>query len=234
MSDDDWTLDGSPFAHVAHPAKRAFLEAFAETGNKSKAAKLAGVHRRTPHTEQWTSDPVFADALEVARKMTVDLMADAAHTRAVDGVRVYKFDKDGTPLRHPEECRCGHHVEAHLRDPEDEGSHACLIPDCECGTFLGRPYYDHAYSDKLLETLLRSHDPDRFRQVKEVRGWMASIDLNDLPNWAIDAIAKGENYYAVVARWADEIGGRPTGEIGPGAPPEVEEVEVEILDDGDL
>ena len=49
-------MDVSPFAEICHPKKRAFLAAYAQTGNKSRAAEMAGIVKQTIYTSQWRED----------------------------------------------------------------------------------------------------------------------------------------------------------------------------------
>ncbi len=57
------TLEVSPFAEIRHPKKRAFLVALAETGTRTRAAAIAGVHRSVLYTPQWKQDRAFQAAL---------------------------------------------------------------------------------------------------------------------------------------------------------------------------
>ncbi len=49
----------SPFAEICHAKKRAFLAAYAQCGNKSLAAQMAGIVKQTISTRQWREDPEF-------------------------------------------------------------------------------------------------------------------------------------------------------------------------------
>ncbi len=94
----------SPFAEISHPKKRAFLSAFAECGNKSRAAQMAGVAKQTIYTRQWREDREFQVALESARVMAADVLEQEAHRRAVEGVEEpvgwYKGEAGGTVRRY--------------------------------------------------------------------------------------------------------------------------------------
>ena len=57
-------MSESPFAEIGHPKKRAFLAAYAQTGNKSRAAEMAGIVKQTIYTRQWRDDLEFQKALE--------------------------------------------------------------------------------------------------------------------------------------------------------------------------
>lgn len=53
----------SDFAEVAHPRKRAFLVALAQTGTRAKAAELAGVDPTLIYTPTWREDEQFQRAV---------------------------------------------------------------------------------------------------------------------------------------------------------------------------
>ena len=94
----------SPFAEICHPKKRAFLSAFAECGNKSRAAEMAGIVKQTLYTRQWREDREFQVALKSARVMAADVLEQEAHRRAVEGVEEpvgwYKGVAGGTVRRY--------------------------------------------------------------------------------------------------------------------------------------
>ncbi len=85
----------SPFTEISHPKKRAFLAAYSQTGNKSLAAKMAGIVKQTIYTRQWREDPEFQDALERAELMAADILEDEVHRRAVEGVEKPVGGSDG-------------------------------------------------------------------------------------------------------------------------------------------
>ena len=117
------------------PTQRAALAALPTVGSVSAAARCAGVSRRSVY--RWAADdPAFAAALAEAREDAADAIEEEAHRRAVSGVRVYKFLRDGTPIKHPE---------------------------------TGEPYYEHAYSDRLLEILMKAGRPEKYRDRSDVR-----------------------------------------------------------------
>lgn len=84
--------------------RRAFLVAFAETGNVSLAAEAAGCSRKTHY--QWKKeDQDYAHAAEEAAEMAADLLEASALHRAKDGVTepvlyqgVPVLDANGNPL----------------------------------------------------------------------------------------------------------------------------------------
>lgn len=94
----------SPFAEICHPKKRAFLAAYAQTGNKSRAAKMSGIVKQTIYTRQWREDREFQTALDRARIMSADVLEAEAHRRAVEGwvepVGWYKGVAGGTVRRY--------------------------------------------------------------------------------------------------------------------------------------
>lgn len=89
---------------IRHPKKRAFLSAYAQMANISRAATAAGVGRTTHH--MWmANDPRYAAAFAQAQEVAIDYMEAEAHRRAVEGVYepvIYQgklaLDEDGNPL----------------------------------------------------------------------------------------------------------------------------------------
>jgi hypothetical protein len=80
--------------------QKAFLAAFALTGNVSAAARAAAVNRRTHY--EWLEDPGYAAAFEDAQEEATDRLEEEARRRAVQGVVKFKFhSQTGTPLKHP-------------------------------------------------------------------------------------------------------------------------------------
>ncbi len=79
-------LDESLFPNIQHPKKRAYLIAYVETGNKTQAAKLAGIERTTPYTPQWKQDEAFQERLRQAKEAAADLIESEIYRRAVEGV----------------------------------------------------------------------------------------------------------------------------------------------------
>lgn len=102
------------FDHITNPRKRAFLRAFAASGQFNRAAEAAGVHHDTPYSDGWRDDAEFQAALELARQMAARYAEDAAFQRAIEGATRYFHSKDGDPLMHPTLCRCGHDDEQHV------------------------------------------------------------------------------------------------------------------------
>lgn len=89
--------------------QKAFLAAYATSGNISAAAKLSKVHR-SQHYDWIDADPAYAAAFAAAHDEAADLLETEARRRATVGVAepvVYKgsltheplFDKDGNLKR---------------------------------------------------------------------------------------------------------------------------------------
>ena len=84
------------------PQKKAFLAAYAETGNITRAAKAAKIHRNCHHNN-WIKDPAYAEAFAHAKGEASDSLEEEARRRAVKGLRKYKFhSQSGKPLLHPD------------------------------------------------------------------------------------------------------------------------------------
>lgn len=199
------------FPSTIPPQKRAFLIAYAETGKLRAAAEAAGyspgIHRSPP----WATDEEFQEALVRAQGIAADTLEDEATRRARDGVRRYKFDKEGRVLRNPNECDCGAPRKDHLRMPDGAwGPHPDPMRDCS--GFEAAPYYEHEYSDTLMIFLLKGLLPDKYAERREFRGLVGRVDIGGLPDEAVQRIADGEHPLAVVADMASRQGKTP-GEL---------------------
>jgi len=75
---------------VSDARKRAFLDAYAETGNISRAAAIAGIGRRT-HYDWLKADAEYKLAFEDATEAAGDVLEAEARRRAVEGIedRIY-------------------------------------------------------------------------------------------------------------------------------------------------
>ena len=131
----------APPAHAnAHgpEVKVAFIELLRQLGNVSQAAKEAGIGRRTAY--DWREeDEAFRAAWEDAEAEAADALEAEARRRAVEGVESYVIS-GGRIVRH---------------DDEDDPR-------------FGEPVMKTEYSDKLLETLLRAHKPEKYRDRRHV------------------------------------------------------------------
>ncbi|MEX2527040.1 MAG: hypothetical protein WEA09_05320 [Gemmatimonadota bacterium] len=195
-----------PFSHIRNPRKRAFLTAFAATGNRRLASEAAGIHPSTQYGPGWLRDGEFQHALELARQTAAQLLEDEALRRALHGVRRYRFHaRTGEPLLHPDECECGHYRRLHIADAS--GRLRCSVPRCvSCSGFVGVPYVEHEFSDVLLSLLLKAHSPARFGDRLDLRGTLAKIDVSKLPNEALRRIRDGEHPLQVLASLSTAIG----------------------------
>ena len=170
--------------------KKAFLAAFRETGNVRMACETAGVGRSS-HYRWLEADAEYRDDFALVKEDAIDILEAEAYRRAVEGSRRYKFHKDGSPVRHPEICECGHERIQHTAG-EGTDELPCADPDCTtCRDFLGAPYYETAYSDVLLIFTLKGLLPDKYRER------LPNGDSGSLPC----AQAMGD---AEVGRWLDE------------------------------
>ena len=191
----------SPFEDILNDKKRAFLEAFAVRGTITGAAVAAGVSHTTYYTEQWKSDEQFQDAMRQAERMAAEGLVDEARRRATEGLKAYKFTTGGEAVRHPEECECGHHASNHERRRLD--ADGAEVPrrcgECTCAGFVGRPYYEHKYSDTMLIFLMKGQLPDIYGDRMRVEAQVSNIDIERLPDHLVARIAGGENVMAVLA-----------------------------------
>ncbi len=103
MANTSATKSKSPFRDIAHLKKRAFLGAYAECGSVAKAAKTAGISRRSHQLWMKASGPgadAYREAFAEAHEMACDMLEAEARTRAVEGTRRYKFYR-GRPILDP-------------------------------------------------------------------------------------------------------------------------------------
>jgi hypothetical protein len=71
------------------------------------------------------------------------------------------------------------------------------------------------YSDVLAIFLLKGLRPDRYKDRVEMRGALANLDLNQLPDEAIERIARGEPVMAVLASMVPRSRGAHPGADSP-------------------
>jgi hypothetical protein len=62
------------------------------------------------------------------------------------------------------------------------------------------------YSDTLLIFLFKGLRPEKYADRVEVRGALANLDLTQLPDEAIERIARGENIMSVLASMVPRAG----------------------------
>lgn len=210
-------LHPDQFADIEDLDKRVWLIAYARTGNKSRAARAAGLYSGVEYTKAWAEDEQFQEAFKLAQKIAVDGLNDEARRRATEGVKKHKFDRGGAPIRHPEECLCGHHMSEHTSvavypDSEDHDlrkvrDHYCPGEDPEdpgARTFVGIPYVETEYSDGLLIRLLQAYDT-RWKDKLEVTRGLDDIPWERLPDEAIRRINSGEDPDVVLATLASQM-----------------------------
>lgn len=93
-------MEASPFQHIRHLKKRAFLSAYSECGNVVRAAEAAGVHRSSHH--HWAkADEAYAQAFAEAERQAGVLLEAEARRRAAEGLIRKKFLRTGAPVIDP-------------------------------------------------------------------------------------------------------------------------------------
>lgn len=80
-------------AKVKNRRKKIFLKALAKTGRVGESARLAGYSCSTYLARVRRFDPDFSAQWDEALDVAMDILEDAAHERAVDGVREPIFHK---------------------------------------------------------------------------------------------------------------------------------------------
>lgn len=126
----------------------AFLKAFRIAKTITGASEKAGFYRLT-HYRWHKESPFYRQAFAEMKAAAADDLEEAATQRAVEGVRICKFTKDGTPLRDPRK-----------HDPETGE----VKPEWASDPW----YYETSFSDRLLELLLKAKKPDEFRERSSV------------------------------------------------------------------
>ena len=211
------------FPAVTHPTRRAWLIAYILTqGKVGRTCDAVGVSRATHRCVAWKDDFHFQEGLKRAEEIVGDLIEDEAKRRAVDGTRQFQFTKSGAPIKHPEDCECGHHHLGHTLISAAEGKEnyayraMCETKDCKCERFRGVPYFEHAYSDMLMKTLLQGYKREKYGDKMEVKAALQGIDFNALPNWAIARMVAGENLLSVMLSVFEAAKEEAPRALGPG------------------
>jgi hypothetical protein len=97
---DDDQLDAIDTAKLT-PKQTAFLAAYAVTGTLTQAAKGSGVSVRSHH--RWREGcEAYLEAFEAAHQEACDHLEAEARSRAIQGQRRLKFDRNGQPLIDPD------------------------------------------------------------------------------------------------------------------------------------
>ena len=79
------TKGESAFPDISHPRQKAFLVAYLETGNVSRACEVAKVGRSS-HYRWLEQDPKYREAVVIAKECAGDALEAEAHRRAIEGV----------------------------------------------------------------------------------------------------------------------------------------------------
>ena len=130
------------------PKQRAFLAAYSVSGVIAVAARAAKVPR-VMHYMWHRDNKDYRLAFQDAKGEAIDALEEEARRRAKDGVRRVKFYK-GTPLMIPAFNEAGE-----------------MIKDAK-GEIVMFPYYEHEYSDRLLEFILTAARPKKFKHRESV------------------------------------------------------------------
>lgn len=222
-------LDGHDFAaSVKDPTRRAYVIAYALTGFKTRACKAVGISESMPYQNAWKEDETFQAAMLTAEEIIAHKMVDEAKRRGVEGMQRYRFTKSGEAIQHPTDCECGHGLAEHPRLDDLTAPRKCGATvdgkSCACSRFHGVPYYEHEYSDRMLEMLLKGALPETYGQKVELKGALATLDMTRLPDGAIDRIRAGEHPLQVLASMTAAGGillGPGSGESEPGGTDEL-------------
>jgi hypothetical protein len=88
-----------PKGKSVHRKKTAFLKAFEACGNISQAARVAKVARNNHY--DWMEDDEYKKRFRESEVRAARALEDEAVFRATEGLRRYKFDKNGEPIIDP-------------------------------------------------------------------------------------------------------------------------------------
>ena len=176
-----------PLNRNQHVKRKLFLEAFVKCGTVAGAAEIAGVERTTHYL--WMADPEYAKRFDDATEQAADMLEQEAHRRSRDGLLRMKFHQ-GQPIIDPRTLPSGD-----LFDPR--------YP-------LGKPYFEHEYSDTLLIFLLKGLRPEKFRENLDIttKGRALPAPTTDFSNLTDDELIKFEQAFA---RGAGRISGPRKG-----------------------
>lgn len=97
------------FGSIRHPKKAAFLHAYSECGNVTRAAMAAGIDRDN-HYLWLRNNHGYAEAFEQAKEMAVETLEAEAHRRAMAGsdVLLIFLMKGAMPQKYRETHRLEH------------------------------------------------------------------------------------------------------------------------------
>lgn len=124
------------------PAWKAFLTAFIQLGNVTKACEASGISHARVRTAM-RKNAEFRDAFEDAERLVADRLEDALRLRAIDGVDRLRFDKNGN---------------------------ACMDPRLLSDDGKPLPYIEKEFSDHAAIFLLKGLRPERYRERYEYTG----------------------------------------------------------------
>lgn len=128
--------------HGTHRKYRSFLDVFSKTGNVTEACRLADL-KRSDVLARKRIDPEFSDLYQEAVDIGNDYLEAEARRRAVNGTKKPIVQGGRVVyMQHPDTGEL-------LIDPT---------------TLLPIPMNEIIFSDKLLETLLKANNPDKFRE----------------------------------------------------------------------
>ena len=81
-------------------SQTTFLGAYAECGHVREAARAANIHPST-HYRWLANGDEYCEQFRIAQIEAADGLESEARRRAVEGVRRYKFNRNGEPILHP-------------------------------------------------------------------------------------------------------------------------------------
>jgi hypothetical protein len=136
--------------------RRAFLAAYAVSGNLSRAAKAAKVARRSHY--DWMTDPAYAAAFEDAREQAGEALEEEARRRAVTGTL--------KPVIY-QGSLCREEVAERTESIDPETGEVTVKTEYKK---IGKPLAIREYSDTLLIFLMKGAMPNKYRDNVQVTG----------------------------------------------------------------
>ncbi|MCB1282161.1 MAG: hypothetical protein KDB18_11635, partial [Salinibacterium sp.] len=124
-------IDPKAFAKL-NTNQRVFLAAYGGCGIIKRAAVASGINHGN-HYIWMKNDETYRAYFNEVHEIVVGLLEDTAFERAVEGLKRYKFTRDGEPIMHP-------------IDKDENGNPV--------------PYFEAECSDLLMNVLLKANKPD--------------------------------------------------------------------------
>lgn len=128
--------------------REIFLAELRKLPNVSRAAKIAGLNRKTLYKDR-DDEPDFKDAWDQAIKEGVESMEAEGMRRAIEGVPRMRVSGGKVVL---------------IPELNEDGT---VKYDVD-GNMTLKPLIEHEYSDTVWCRLMEAHDPERYRKIQDL------------------------------------------------------------------